>query len=644
MRSQRCAERQVKTLQEIIARGSQAAGLGSPLLDVADDLPLWRRISSKPGYLTNKEAIVAKNSAFVVRWIKDYHRFAERSGSLPHVGIDDVGMLVQYVLPALPEFIVEEDRAPYIRLISAITLSSSLKQEISKKNRTRRFVLPLTIYRLAARQDGKLCLATDLFDHNDTVFSAAFRFEATSRFLMLEVQKYSALWNDLGIRRRELGRFSGRDYLACLRALEGRLNGGEDPQPMTDIERVLYPLCTNDGALSDLDSTTWSAIAKLPVFLVSPVLASELEHRRRQMEILASERYAMCLEDIIRQEFAAVCWSQTPFALHEPSSFSIQKSGSTSKPTCAMVWQHLAFLAESVQSIEEAEIQGFIEDLQKTYQYLQFNPQESKSQFKQSKAALWLNVETTNPDSISLGVLRSSWTSLEYLLLDSPCDAPPLMTVQPFLGRFSTLLKDLGCTSLHYPQVNLPTLGRSETAFTHVRQLWNEGVLTDVSFEAEGNSISAHQLVLASRSLYCKTQFCGPWASLGESKGKGKVIKLEDMSYATLRILIEFCYNEHHDWAQVMRVAADDSLSRIADKLDGLLDVLVAADRWVMPDLHADAQGQLIAGIKFFVRPDNVNGVKEVADNAKAMELGTYCEKYRVCNAEAVFLANAEHG
>jgi sacsin len=634
----------VKTLQEIIMSGYQAVGLGSSLLDTANDLPLWPRISSTPGYLTTKEAIVAQNSAFVVPWIKDYHLFAKFSGPLPRVNIDDVGMLKQYVLPALPEFVNKENKAPYTRLINAITSSTSLKREISNQNQTRRFVITLTTYRLAARQDGKLCLATDLFDHNDTVFSAAFRLEANSRFLMLEARNHSALWNELGIRRRELGKFRGPDYLACLRALEGRLTGVQDQELTTDIERVLYPLCTNDGALSELENATWSTIARLPVFLVNPVSGHELEHRRRRMEVLASERHTMRLEDIIRQEFAAVCWSQTPFALHEPSSFSIQKTGSTSRPTCAMVWQHLAFLAESVQSIGAAEVQGFVGDLQRTYEFLGLNQQESKSQFKQPYAALWLNTEKTGPDAISLDVLKSSWTSLDHLLLDSPCDAPPLMMVQPFLGRFSTLLKDLGCKSVHYPQVNLPPPGRSETPFTLIRELWKEGVLTDVRFEAEGNSVSAHQIVLASRSLYCKVQFRGPWGLVSESKVTTKVIKLEDMTYATLRVLIEFCYHEHQDWATDMRVAKEDSLSRIADKLDGLLDVLVAADRWLMPGLHADAQRQVMVGSRFFVRPDNVDIVKKVADDANAKELKNYCEEFGIWNAEAVLLANAESG
>ena len=633
----------LQTLQEIISIVTQD-GIGLPLPDIANDLPIWPRISSKSGYLTTKEAIMAQNPALVVPWIKHYDRFAKFSGLRPGVSIDDVGMLERYVLPALPEFIDEENKLSYIRLINAISLSSSLKQRVSKKNKTRRFVIPLTMSRLAARLDGKLCLANELFDHDDSIFSAAFRFEATGRFLMFEARKHLALWNELGIRHRELGRFNASDYLACLHALESRLTSVEDQELANDIERVLYPLCTNDGALIRLDDTTWSTIARLPLFLVRPVFGGELEHRRRRMECLASQRHPMCLKDIIRQEFAAVCWSQTPFVLHEPSSFSIQKSGSRDQPPWAMVWDHLAFLAELVWSIEEAQVQVFLEDLQRTYEYLNLNPQESKSQFAEPNAAVWLNADTTSPSTISLEVLRSSWTSLDYLLLDSPCDAPPLMTVQPFLGRFSTLLKELGCKSLLYPSVNATPPGTSQTALTHLRKLWEEGVLTDVTFEAEGNTMSAHQCILASRSLYCKAQFHGPWALASESKVKNKVIELKDMTHATLRILIEFCYHEHHDWSAGMQVARDDSLPTIADKLDVLLDVLVAADRWLMPDLHVDAQRQVIAGIRFFIRPDNVGDVQKVAEEANATELRDYCEEYRICNPEAVLLAHADSG
>ena len=306
-----------------------------------------------------------------------------------------------------------------------------------------------------------------------------------------------------------------------------------------------------------------------------------------------------------------------------------------------MVWNHLAFLAEAAQSMHRAQVPSFIRDLERTYEYLQLHLDESKKGFTLPNAAIWLNVETTNPNEISLDVLGSSWTKLDHLLLDSPCNAPPLMTVQPFLGRFSPLLKFLGCESLHFPQVNPAFPGKSETAFSCVRGLWKREFLTDVEFEAEGRSMSAHKVILASRSSYCEAQFNGAWALVSGSNGTNEVVRLEDMTYATLAILIEFCYHDYHDWAEGMRVIPDDDLPTIADKLDGLLDVLVAADRWLMPDLHEDAQHQIIMGIKYFVRPDNVEQVKKVAGEARAKDLRSYCEQYGALNAQAVMLANA---
>ena len=583
---------------------------------------------------------MAQSVAFVVPWIKEYHWFAMFNKIRRTASVNDVTMLERYILPAMPELIDEKNKDAYIGFVAAMTISSSLKVRTSKKNKTMHFAVPLAAHRLAARQDGKLCLACDLFDHTDTVFSAALRVEKTSPFLMKEAQRYLSFWNELGIRRREEGRFKGGDYLACLRALAGRLADVHEPPPAHDIETVLNPLCTSTGSLGCLDRMTWSSIARLAVFPVSPASGNEPRFRRLRMENLASQKDPLSLQSIVQREHAAVCWSQTPFALHEPATFSLQQIGSKGQPSCAAVWEHLEFLAELAQSVDEADLKKFVEDLQATYEFLRVNLQESKTAFSKPGATVWLNAEATTSEAITLDVLRTSWTSLENLLLDSPCDAPPLMTVQPFLGRFSSLLKDLGCTSLHYPSITMPSSDGPKTTFALVRELWEEDVLTDVTFEAEGSTVSAHKIILASRSLYCRRQFHGSWVLQSDSTNACKSIKLEDMTYATLKILIGFCYDEGHDWAVGMRVSEDDDLSVIADKLDWLIDVLVAADRWVMPGLHADAQRQVVQGIRYFVRPDNVEYVSKVAAEANAVELRNYCEEYRRWNAEAILLAS----
>lgn len=612
------------------------------LPDSVNDLPVWPRISSKEGYLTGREAVVAQHSAFVVPWIQNYHQFTTANRLHLNASIDDAEMLERYVCPALPESIDENNKAPYIRLLKAIASSASLRGNTSKRKKTQRFSVTLSAYRLAARQDGKLCLASDLFDHTDPVFAAAFRAEATSRFLISEARNDLSFWYGLGIRRLEQGRFKGRDYLACLYALQGRLAGDYDQALATDTESILYPLCTNNGSLSHLDQMTWNTIASLPVLPVSPASGKEPKFRRVRMELLASQKDTLSLDNTVLREFAAVCWSQVPFALHEPSRFSLQQVGLSGQPSCAIVWQHLKFLAESARFIGEAKVSSFIEDVRRTYEFLHFNLHESKGTFSDPRSAIWLNVEATSSSAVSLDVLRSSWTSLENLLLDSPCNAPPLMTVKPFLGRFSSLLKDLGCKSLYYPPIIPPSPSAPKTAFALVRELWQQDVLMDVTFEAQGSTISAHKLILATRSLYCKTRFHGPWAQNPESNDPSKIIKMEEMAYVTLKILIDFCYHEDLDWAVDMRVKEDDELNDIADKLDGLLGVLRAADRWVMPDLHAEAQRHLIVGARYFIRPDNVQYVSKEVGEANATDVWNYCEEYRLRNAEAVLLANAE--
>ena len=619
--------------------------LNTPSLsDAANDLPVWRRISSENGYLTAKEALVAQDSAFVVPWMKDYHRFTENNKSLRMPTIDSVRLLQDYILPNLPQRVDETTKGSYFRLVNAIPYIPSLKQKMNKKRKARYFIVPLKEYRLAARENGDLCLASALYDHSDAVFAAAFRFEASNRFLIPAIRHQLSFWHEIGLRHRELGRFKGPDYLACLRVLQCRLGGPADPHLAADTQVVLCPLYANDSSLNDLSPNTWSAIAKLDVFPVSLVRENEPEYRRARIQVLASQKNTLSLKNIVRREFAALCWSQTAFTIYEPSSSSIQKAGSKSQPSCAMVWEHLMFLAGTAQSIAEADIESFVSDLQRTYEFLHLNLHESKDTFSDTNAAIWWNAEVMNSNLIGLDVLHSSWTSLENLLLDSPCDAPPLKMVNPFLRRFTGLLKEIGCKSLHYPSVALPSMDQSKTALGAIRQLREREILNDVRFEAEGSVISAHKVILASRSLYCEKQFHGPWAFRSESNAKSKTVKLEDMTYATLKILIEYCYDDYLDWAAGMHVQEEEDLSVIAEKLDALLDVLVAADRWLMPDLHLDAHRQVIRGVRFFVRPDNVKQVEKIADEANAEELRKYCEEYSIENAEAVFLANAEDG
>lgn len=104
---------------------------------------------------------------------------------------------------------------------------------------------------------------------------------------MPEVRYYLSFWHEIGLRRREYGQFKGPDYLACLYALECRLNGPADPYLATDTQVVLYPLYANNSSLNELSPNIWSAIAKLDVFPVILVQENEPEYRRARTKVLA---------------------------------------------------------------------------------------------------------------------------------------------------------------------------------------------------------------------------------------------------------------------------------------------------------------------------------------------------------------------
>lgn len=147
---------------------SFSPGVAPSLSKVTNDLPVWRRISSEYRYLTAEEALVAQDSAFVVPWMKDYDRFADGK-SLRMETVDNVRLLEYYVLPNLPKLVDENRKGSYLRLVNAICYNHSMKRKKSKKNKARCFIVSLMECRLAARQDGKLCLASTLYDHSDAL-------------------------------------------------------------------------------------------------------------------------------------------------------------------------------------------------------------------------------------------------------------------------------------------------------------------------------------------------------------------------------------------------------------------------------------------------------------------------------------------
>ena len=600
------------------------------ILPLARDLPIWK--SKSNDYVTASDALVAADDSLVVPWSEKLDRFVDPGNNLmvlKGLGVsplDDEKMLKHYILKNLPDKIGSEKQAPYLKFITAMSARSLT---------TRTSLAPLLREcKLAATRNGIMVKPSEVYDHNDKIFLAAFRYQAMDHFLSKSVQDFCSFWQAAGLHCRKSDKLWGRDYLACLYVISKRLENQRDTYLKEDVETILHPLCRDDYALRDLRSTDWSELAAIKVFPLFSDFEDQPRFRRERMESLAGSSKALSLGELRSTNDLSVCWSQVPFASFEPSSWVLDQVRSSGHPSCAIVWQHLEYLARIAETIDDSEISLFLLDLGSSYEYLHARLQDSKEAFCFPKSAVWLNVDSIQ--HVSSYELQHSWLRLDHLILLSACDAPPLMAIRSFLTKFENLLKAIGCKSMVYPTYRFTDKDHTEVMASRMNRLRLSDILIDVTFSTKGIFLSAHRVVLAARSEYCMSQFNGSWIT-------GDVIELEDMTPHTLENLIDYAYQDSFDWT-ALQANADDDTDAIADKLDLLLDMLVGADRWLMQDMKTDIEQQILQGNRFLIRADNVCDIRNVADEVGAKELEKYCEEFEMSNAEAVRLANLSDG
>ena len=105
------------------------------------------------------------------------------------------------------------------------------------------------------------------------------------------------------------------------------------------------------------------------------------------------------------------------------------------------------------------------------------------------------------------------------------------------------------------------------------------------------------------------------------------MIKLEDISFHTLSMVVDCTYADILDRTP-MRVTDEDTVDVIADRLDDLLDLLTAADRFLMPALTGQAEGELLRAGRSFIGIDNVLDIRIRAAEANAHHVENACTAF----------------
>jgi speckle-type POZ protein len=108
--------------------------------------------------------------------------------------------------------------------------------------------------------------------------------------------------------------------------------------------------------------------------------------------------------------------------------------------------------------------------------------------------------------------------------------------------------------------------------YEDIEKLWEKGRRFDVTFEVEGESISAHRFMLAARSPVFESKLFGPMA-----EAKMEHIKIDEMKAEVFKALLHFVYTD--------QLAEYGSSDHETLSLELLQDLFAAADRYGLEKL-----------------------------------------------------------
>lgn len=624
--------------------------------DTLISLPLW---PSSIGYpvkklLAAREAIMTDSPQCLVPWMKDFDKFIDPEflkqnrnqqclkGLKVHtMNLEDLLCGDGYVFP-IPQPLDPARQERLCRLISDLALHQS-HRDWTLKVRT-------TLQQVGLALDGQFSLkkASELYDHTDPIFLAAFRHEKRLRMLHESVREHSNFWGKLGLRRRNgsSGCYRSEDYIQCLQSLVSRLDTGAsnlDSHLAEDEKIILGPLTDDSRAFSTIDAHDWQQIFDAKVFRAITNFNGEYDHRRDGMSEMAFRQPLLNLREVISYGHAAICWSQTPFTIHEPTKEVLRKVPGRGQPKIAMVWLHLKHLASMAQQLKQHQVIDFLKDLTLSYEHLQENLDPVLDEISFAKEPIWLNLNSFDGRTELLEDVRYEWCTNGELYLSLAADCGALKAVKSGLLQFERLLKKVGCDSIKQPTTTLPQIQADDSLTSILLQMKIDQSFTDVEFQTEGKVLHAHRMVLAAKSKKWAAEFSGRWNMTPVIKYDIRADEDDFLSYHTLSSMIAYAYEDAIDWT-ITDVSKEDDEQKRESKLAILLDLCKGADYMMMEKLKTQVDCKIVSGARLFINLANVEDVEQRASDSGAVLVEKYCVDFIGANSQAVRKANVDVG
>lgn len=555
------------------------------------DLPVWPNVGAVSdshravAYVSAADGYFCSHRVMLMPWVDRLDRFVDpRTGKATsllnklNITSMSVSSVWEHVAKNYPE-----------TLPSAVSLDQygELIQLIARHG-----LLPAES--IAMDGDKKMCQPSSLYDHEDAVFSAAFREQKSTRFLhsVLQLPWLHDFWCRLHLRRSQV-RVDSVTLINCARAISIRMSDNPSQELVRDASIVADYLFTQSWP-----EDVRVEILGLKIFPVREDVSRQKYFRQERMRALAAQQSHFSLEDVGRQCDERILWSQVPF-LRNPLGDAVLRNRlhNDGAPTVEMVFRHLEYLVNIRNEVAVRDVVEYLKDIQATYAYLQDEAASTKLIPEVREAVVWANLEISEIDRITIQDFESSLTPAKLLCMNCPADPLPIKVARKFLVPYEQLLRSLGCPTVWQPEENkMPSSSTTHSddllvpmapAMAKIRHLRDQHQFVDVIFEAEGQCKPAHRIFMVAVSDYCKAQFAGGWGLLLKPQIK---IQLEDMTFKALSQMVDYAYTGE----VILPMNEPEDNEELAAQLDECLELLEGANRWLIDRVHILAEEHIL--------------------------------------------------
>ncbi|KAJ7685605.1 hypothetical protein DFH06DRAFT_1075137 [Mycena polygramma] len=475
--------------------------------------------------------------------------------------------------------------------------------------------------------NGNLALrpVNELYDHSQALFSDVLSLGRSEQELFLHpsIRNLAAQFISKGLKTV----VDFNSFLQCARCIQTALNETGEGRRLPDSDlmrraRVVYNFY-NTHLPSRLMATEekWEQLSRIPF----------IPRRQARSTFPAFDRPTYCVPlpivvspaQLVRPRYEQVVWTQCGLPENEPESNLVAVNPSFGVPQAKDVVAHLAVLALKIAPDYPGD-RTLLQHLQATYQWLDENSGDARQFLLCERGALFLNVDDPSSETWE-------WRTAEQLLFDTEYDWPERGTfrVNRFLQNYRRLLLAAGADTEHAVDYNPNTAPRAGDTLRDVfNSMRRAGQLTDMMLMPEeamsmdaDSTLRAHSAFLAATIPHMRDGLLG-WA-----ENSATSYSFPGTHFGACAVL-DFVYTGKIDASPTK---TDDGPTIF---LRDLLELLVVADQWDMPELK-DEIGRLIKHWRLLTR-DTYSMILAEAEKCSAQSLSDYCQRWGEKNPAAL--------